>query len=191
MKKAIIDLDDVIALDGYLNMLNSFKQTNYKYEDIENYYVESILSKEELIDYKKFFKEKNVYDYVTIAPYAYETLMKMMLEYEIYICSSYYSGLDKIIMPELITKKCEFLMRYLPFLTAKNFIFANDKTMIMSDIKIDDRLDNLSGCKDKILYTAYHNLNISEKTLNEKNIIRVNNWLDIEKILIKKKVFTK
>ena len=31
IKNAIIDLDDVLALDGFLNMVNAFNNSNYTY----------------------------------------------------------------------------------------------------------------------------------------------------------------
>ena len=53
-------------------------------------------------------------------------------------------------------------------------------------VKIDDRIDNLKGAKTKILYTAYHNKDISDKELMKKKIIRANNWNDIKNILVSK-----
>ncbi len=186
MKKIVIDLDDVLALDGYLNMMNSFVNGNYKYEDADGYYVEEVLDKEELKRYREFFKNNNVYDYATVAPYSKEVLMKLMLEYEIYICSSYYSEIDSIIMPELIPKKCEFLKKNYPFISSKNYIFTNDKSMVEADIKIDDVISNLNNSNIKLLYSAYHNRNVSNMDLASKNIVRINNWLGVENILLSK-----
>ena len=36
----------------------------------------------------------------------------------------------------------------------------------------------------KLLFTAYHNVNITDEELKAKNLIRVNNWKEIEKILL-------
>ena len=52
------------------------------------------------------------------------------------------------------------------------------------DIKIDDRIDNLNGAKTKILFTAYHNKNFSDETLEKEGIKRANSWYDIEKLLL-------
>ena len=190
MKKAIIDLDDVLSLDGFLNMLNDFNNSNYTYEETKGYYVEEILPKEKQLEFFKFFMNGNVYDYARVAPNSKEVLKKMMLYLEVYICSSYYSDINHVIMPELIPKKCEFLLSNYPFLTTKNFIFTNDKKMLNADIRIDDSINNLSNDGINLLYNAYHNKNISEKELNESGIIRVNDWLEIESELNKQKVFT-
>jgi 5'(3')-deoxyribonucleotidase len=188
MKKIVVDLDDVLAIDGYLNMMNAFVNGNYKYEDAKGYYVEEVLDKETLKAYREFFKNNNVYDYATVAEGSKEVLMNLMTEYEIYICSSYYSEIDHIIMPELIPKKCEFLSRNYPFLTSKNFIFTNDKSMVEADIKIDDVLHNLENADTKILFSAYHNRKISGYKLSFNKVVRVGNWQGIEKILSKQKV---
>ena len=183
MEKLIVDLDDVLALDGYLNMMNAFINGNYRYEDASGYYVEELLNDEQLKAYREFFKNNNVYDYATVAPNSQEVLMKLMLEYDIYVCSSYYSDVDKIIMPELIPKKCEFLKKNYPFLSSKNFIFTNDKTMIEADVKIDDVINNLDNGTIKLLYSAYHNQNISNLELASKGIYRTDNWLAVEQVL--------
>ena len=66
-----------------------------------------------------------------------------------------------------------------------NFVFVGNKKILKSDIKIDDKIENLINGDIKLLYTAYHNKNISKEELEEKGIVRVNNWLEIEKLLLK------
>lgn len=187
MQKIIIDLDDVLALDSYLNMMNAFFDRNYIYEDIPGYYCEALLNKEELKTYRDYFRNHNVYEYATVAPFSKEVLKDLILYgYELFICSSYYSDIENAIFPELIPYKCEFLMKNYPFLSSKNFMFANDKSLIDGDIRIDDSINNLSGDSLNLLFSAYHNRDLSKEYLNSKNIIRVNDWLEIGKLLIKK-----
>ena len=71
------------------------------------------------------------------------------------------------------------------FIEPRNYIFTADKSIINCDIKIDDRIDNLDGAKTKILFTAWHNKNISKDELNNKGIKRANNWKEIENIFLK------
>lgn len=52
------------------------------------------------------------------------------------------------------------------------------------DIRIDDRLLGLGNAKIKLLFNSWSNNTISEEELKEKNVIRVNGWDDIEKILL-------
>ena len=64
-----------------------------------------------------------------------------------------------------------------------NYIFINNKSLLNCDIKIDDRLDNLQNAKIKLLFTAYHNKGLDDEYLHSLGVIRVNNWLEIKKIL--------
>lgn len=79
--------------------------------------------------------------------------------------------------------KYQFLYENLDFIDPKNYIFAEDKAIINCDIKIDDKLENLKNAKLKLLYTAWHNKDLA---LEEENLIRVNDWLDIKRVLMKK-----
>ena len=59
-----------------------------------------------------------------------------------------------------------------------------DKTKIRYDIGIDDRLSNLENCDKKLLFTEFRNKKLTDEELEEKGIIRVNNWLDVKKELL-------
>ena len=75
----------------------------------------------------------------------------------------------------------------LPFINPKKYIFTTNKNLMNFDIRLDDKLENIINGEIKLLMNAWHNRNISEDELKEKNVIRVNNWYDIEKILIEEK----
>ena len=64
-------------------------------------------------------------------------------------------------------KKYKYLIKNFPFLDPNNNVFLRNKSVLNIDIKIDDRIDNLNGAKTKILFTAYHNKNISDKALEK------------------------
>lgn len=89
----------------------------------------------------------------------------------------------------MLVQKYNYLMDNLPFLNPKNFVFLVDKSVLNCEIKIDDRVDNLGGVEKKILYTAYHNIDISNSELNYQEIERADGWLDIKKILLKNKLY--
>jgi len=80
--------------------------------------------------------------------------------------------------------KFEFLLKNLPFLDPNKFTFQTNKSILNCEIKIDDKMENLKNAEIKLLYTAYHNENISDDELRKENIIRVNNWKEIRKILL-------
>ena len=70
------------------------------------------------------------------------------------------------------------------FIKQRQIIFLNEKKILYFDIKIDDSPKNLENAKKKILFSAYHNLEIPNKELKKENIIRVNNWQEIRDILL-------
>lgn len=88
----------------------------------------------------------------------------------------------KFIMIE--KNKFEYLQHWFPFINPNNFIFMTDKTKIKYDIGIDDRESNFKKCDKKLLFTEFRNKNLTDEELENKRIIRVNNWLDIGKELL-------
>lgn len=182
----MIDLDDTIVEQGYLQVLNKYMGTNYTYDDVEDYFVESLLPEDQLDDYLNYFYEKeNVYNYTINKPNAIEVIEKLSKKYEIIICSAY---LDKR-KPEksgvITNNKHMWLIKNLPFLEPKNFIFTSRKDLVDCDIKIDDKVGNLKGHgKLKLLMNGYHNQKYTDKELKDKGIRRVYSWDEIEKILL-------
>lgn len=57
-------------------------------------------------------------------------------------------------MSKQLGYKYEWLCQNLPFLSAKQFVFCSDKTIIDCEIKIDDKMDNLENAETKLLFTA-------------------------------------
>ena len=53
------------------------------------------------------------------------------------------------------------------------------------EIKIDDNLANLSGNAElNILFTAHHNRDLKKDELENKGVIKVSGWEEIESILL-------
>lgn len=52
------------------------------------------------------------------------------------------------------------------------------------DIRIDDKLINLETAETKLLFYSYHNKEYTDKFLKENGVVRVNNWIEIAKILL-------
>ena len=70
------------------------------------------------------------------------------------------------------------------FIEPQNYIFTADKSIVNCDIKIDDKISNIEGAETKLLFTAWHNKDLTAEELNKQNIIRVNNWKEIRKVLL-------
>lgn len=182
-KRIMVDMDDVITSGGFLYLINKFLNTNYKEEDFDSFYMQDIVPNKE--EFFKWFKNYNMYDYCTLVPNVKEVLEKLSKEYEIFIGTSYI--IRDIIKDTgfLLKQKYDFLIETLPFIDPNNIIFLGNKSVINCDIKIDDRINNLSEANTKLLFTAWHNKNIPKEVLDKENITRVNNWKEIEELLLK------
>ncbi len=126
----------------------------------------------------------DMYENVTLLPDCYEILKELSKYYKIYICTDYiwreiieYAGNN-------LKNKYNFLYNKLDFIEPKNFIFVGDKSVVNCDIKIDDKVNNIEGAKTKLLFTAWHNKDLTDDELKKQNIIRVNNWKEIATILL-------
>lgn len=185
MKKIMVDMDDVICDGGFLNLVNQFLNSNYKIEDVKGYYIQDLIPKEKHKEWSEFFYTKNVYDYCTIIKGTYETLKKLSKKYEIYIVTAYIFRDNEEYSSKSLKNKFEWLYNNLPFISPNNYIFTTNKEIIDCEIKIDDKLSNLGGkAETKLLFTAFHNKNLTKEELRKNGIIRVNNWEEIEKILL-------
>lgn len=185
MKKIMIDMDDVICDGGFLSLVNEFLHTNYDISQIKTYYIQDLIPKERFQEWSEFFNSKNVYDYSKLIPNAYEVIEKLSHKYEIYIVSAYIFRENEEYSAKNLKNKFEWLYKNLPFISPENYVFTSKKEIVNCDIKIDDKLSNLDGDAEmKLLFTAYHNKNISEKELENKNVKRVNGWKHIEEILL-------
>ena len=182
MKQSImVDMDDVITDGGFLYLVNEYGKTNYKVNDIKDYYMQDLVNDKD--GFFKYFITKNQYDYSTLIPNVKEVLKYLRKYYDIYIATSY---IIREIPKEcgiILFHKHNYLYKNLPFIPPENYIFINNKSLLNCDIKIDDRLDNLQNAKIKLLFTAYHNKGLDDEYLHSLGVIRVNNWLEIKKIL--------
>ncbi len=185
MKKIMIDMDNVICEGGFLSIVNQFLKTNYTQKDLKTYYVQDLIPKERYPEWTEFFNAKNVYDYVEFLPDTYEVMEKLSKKYGIYIATAYIFRDNEEYSANNLKNKFEWLYENIPFISPDNYIFTTNKEIINCEIKIDDKLSNLSGdAETKLLFTAYHNKDITDEELMKNNAIRVNGWKDVEKILL-------
>lgn len=183
-ERLMIDMDDVITTGGFLHLINEYLNENYSEEYFKDFYMQDMIPNKEA--FFTWFKNKNMYEYCKLTPNAYEIIKYLNEKYELYIGTSY---IFKEIVNDsghILYQKYEYLKKELPFISPYQYIFISNKKVLDMDIKIDDRIDNLEGANKKILFTAYHNKEISNEELNKDNIIRANNWLEVKEILSQK-----
>lgn len=181
MKSIMVDMDDVLTYGNFSEILEDYLGYVPDYDNIKTYYIQEILG-DKKEDFFNKFKDMDMYANATLLPNCYEVLKELSKNYKIYICTDY-------IWREIIEhagnnlkNKYKFLYEKLDFISPKNFIFTADKSIVNCDIKIDDKVSNIEGAEIKLLFTAWHNKDLTDKELKEKGIIRVNDWIDIKKI---------
>lgn len=190
-KKILLDIDEVVCFSGFLQVLNRFLNANYHIDQFTTYYLEE----EVLTDYQKpkfmeYLSTQNLYEVPDFLPGAIETLERLNEYFDIYVCSSCVNPEDLNSSGRIFQDKYNFLIKYLPFLDPRKFIFTSTKNIFKADIQIDDRIQNLdSDIETKILFPSYHNKNITDEELKEKGILRAgtewrNAWEEAEKILM-------
>ncbi len=191
-KDLLLDVDEVICFSGYLEAVNDFLNTNYNIDDFDCYYIdEKVIPKERFKEFNEYVSKRNLYDYTSFLPGAIETIKKLNEKYEIYICSACLNTFDLDNSGIQFKNKYDFLRKNLPFINPQKFILTSSKNMVKADIQIDDYLPNFDNdTKLKILFPSYHNKNIDDEILKEKNIIRAGydwktGWQEISKILLK------
>ena len=186
MEKLIVDMDDVLCEKGFIRMINEFLGTNYEQEDAKSYYINDLIPKDRIKEWAKWYSGKNTYDYVNIVENAQEVMEKLNQKYDLYIATAYVFRDAPEISGKTLNDKYNFLCKNFPFIDPHKFIFISNKDLLEADIRIDDSPKKLMGkAKLKLLFTAYHNKNLTETELKENNFVRVNNWKEIEKILLK------
>ena len=189
MKKRsiMIDMDEVIVKGRFTEFLDEFLG-GVDFEKLNGFFRQDLIKgKEE--EFKKIYQFKNLYKkdndaFVETLPNCIETIKKLSEYYEIYIVTSYVWKENVIDAAHNLKYKYEYLKYFFPFLDSNNFIFISDKTKIKFDIGIDDRPKNLINCEKRLLFTEFRNEKLSREELEKDNIIRVNNWLDVQTLLL-------
>lgn len=137
-------------------------------------------------EFWNYVKDKNFYYQAPLLEGVFDVLKQLNEVYDIYIVTSYLWKETIDLSGNNLKDKYYYLQEMLPFIEPEKYIFTTNKNIMNFDIRIDDRLNNLKGAETKLLFTAWHNKNISNEELKHKNIIRVNNWKEIGDILLNK-----
>lgn len=122
---------------------------------------------------KTFLNTPGFFRHLEIYPDAVEVVRELNQKYKVFIVSA------AMEFPNSLKDKTEWLGEYFPFLNWKQYCLCGDKSVVQTDLMIDDRTRNFTHLKDAktYLYTAHHNV---AETAYE----RVNNWKEVaEKLL--------
>lgn len=184
-KKLIIDFDDTICQSVFLKKVNEFLGTNYSIDEFKNYLIDEIVPENKKKKFYDTFFDKDPYEDLALIDGAKSALKKLNEVYDIYVCSAGIMLLNPKSSGKLFASKYNYLLKNLPFLDPKKFIFTNSKELIKGDVIIDDYFHNLRcDIKRKLLFTSYHNKEFTDQELKERGAERVNSWEEIcEKLL--------
>lgn len=186
-KTIMIDMDEVIVKGRFSDFLDEFLG-KANFEKLNSFYRQDLIKGREK-EFRKKYKYKNLYkndddSFIEPLPNCINVIKKLNELYNIYIVTSYIWKEDVIDSASNLKFKHEYLKHFFPFLDENNFIYIADKSKIVFDIGIDDRIQNLTSCSKKILFTEFRNEKIPDDELTKENIVRANDWIDVEKILM-------
>ena len=185
-KTIMIDMDEVIVVGRFSDFLVEFLG-NVNFENLHTQNRQDLLKARE-VEFKKIYKYKNCYkdnngNYIEPLPNCVDVIKKLNERYDVYIVTKYIWNENVIDAATNLKNKFEYLHHWFPFLDENKFIFMSDKTKIHYDIGIDDRISNLENCNKKLLFTEFRNKKVTDNELQNSGIKRVNNWLDVEKVI--------
>lgn len=192
-KDLLLDVDEVIVFSGFLETVNDFLGTNYVIDDFTDYYIDNaVIPKERFKEFNEFLNNRNVYDYAELLPGAVDAIERLNEYYNIYILSACVNTQNVEGSGRMFADKYNFLIRTLPFINPKNFIFTSSKHLVKADVKVDDLITNFNMDDDvelKVLFPSYHNKNVSDDELNDRGVIRAGfdwrtGWIEVERILM-------
>ena len=186
MSVILIDVDDVVCENHFVPVVNEYLGKNYKEEDFGNVKIELELFPDTDSRYKfyDYYVSVDSYDGIELKPGAGEVLEKLIKNNRVILVTSGCHYENSLAMGRQFGDKWRFLLNKLPFFPPQNIIFANQKDLIKGDIIVEDRVENMKGeYEKKILFTAFHNKNITDEELSQKNIIRVDDWHQLYKAL--------
>ena len=79
-KRLMIDMDDVICVNGFLHMINKYLGSNYTIDDFDEFYMQDILDDKD--SFFEWFKNQNMYDYCELMPDCYDVMYELNKKYD-------------------------------------------------------------------------------------------------------------
>ena len=127
-KILLVDFDDTICQSVFLKKVNDFLGTDYKIKQFKEYLIDSIVPEDRRKEFFDSFFESDPYEKLPLIDGAKDALKKLSEKYDIYVCSSCVMLNSPKSSARLFSSKYEYLIKKLPFLDPKKFIFTSSKT---------------------------------------------------------------
>lgn len=183
--KMLLDVDDVITSSRFFNLICEFLNQDIDIEEVNIYYLQNLLG-DKKDDFWRWVQHENFYKDVPLIDGVYDTLEKYKDDIDFYFGSAFlWDGIVDV-TGKCLKDKYEYLRDNLPMIARDRYIFINHKDLLKFDIRLDDRVSNLTQGDLLLLFSAWHNRNITKEELDSKRIVRVNNWCDVDKELARR-----
>lgn len=183
MKTLMIDMDNVITDGNFNKYIEEFMNIKVDFNELTEYKYVQDLVKNKKNEFWNYVKDKDFYKDSELLDGCYEVLKRLNNKYDIYIVTSYLWNDFIDLSGKNLNYKYDYLKEKLPFIEPEKYVFTTNKSLLKFDIKLDDKMSNLDNSDIKLLFSRWHNKNITNDLLENEHIIRVNNWYDIEKLL--------
>jgi 5'(3')-deoxyribonucleotidase len=193
-KRILIDVDDVICHNHIFPHVNTYLASIGKkpFNNIEEngfktgcpqLYV--FTEPDELNKFYDYFLKLDSYLGIPPIEGAIEAVRQLDEQHEVYLVTACVEGVRYDEFSRQYNDKLRWVCKHLPFFDPKKFIACNRKHIFSADIIIDDTLKNLASedIKTKILFSAFHNRNLSKCDLREKGVIRAEDWAEVMEII--------
>lgn len=181
----MIDMDDVIVSGNFFNCICTFLNKSMDINDIKVYYLQTLLGDKE-DEFWKWIIDNNLDNFYKNCPLMegiYETLDKYK-DYILYtVVTSYLWPKSTLVTANNLKYKYEYITKMLPMIDPARITFTNDKNIEKYNIRLDDRLGNINQGELRMLYSAWHNRDLTDEELKSQKVIRVDNWREVDKVL--------
>ena len=188
MKKLFIDIDETITNTALLSIINEFLGTNYRREDIKSDWVQDAVPQDRRKEFFDVVVSRDLYGESVMYENAVEVIKRLKDCYDVYFLTSFHVPGAEGRNARFLADKYIFMQKHFPFIDERKLILCCDKSIIKGDIIIDNYMGNMTdNFEQKLLFTDYPNWRYTDEELGRKGIVRVNNWIEVENILLKDK----
>jgi 5'(3')-deoxyribonucleotidase len=171
MQKIAIDMDGVLA-DVYSQFIKMHQQEFGELISIESIYGKT--EGEAFVHCRKYIQADGFFRDAPLMEGCKKVLERINQEYDLYLVSA------ALEFPWSLIQKVDWIKQHFPFIGWQQIVLCGSKQIIAADIMIDDHFKNLDHFPGKtILFTQAHNI-LKDAGRHQ----RVNNWNEIEKILL-------
>lgn len=174
METLAIDMDEVLA-DAAKKLIAWYKEDTgiiIKDEDIQGLNLHDAVIKDHAHLFHQYANTPGFFRDLDLMPDADAVLKELNERYQVFLVSA------AMEFPNSLKDKFDWIMEKLPFISWRQICLCGSKSLVQTDIMIDDRTRNFTSLKGrKILYAAHHNI-------RETGYERVANWKDIAALLL-------